>query len=215
MPRNPDRTNLCQFTYADGRRCTSPQFPDDMGFCYYHGEKCRASLKSSIAGRHISRFLHADVPTACDLNSTLAALFDATAQGLIKPKVAATLAYISSLMMQNHKLAKQEFLETHTSTWPEVVAHNPAFHAKRFWTQEAERAAELEALYYKRRSVPPVPFSDPQPPLPKSETAFPQRQLVPTGPDHSDSPIPNNARAASASNTLESQHMQTTQTNYL
>jgi len=29
MPTDSDR---CHFTFADGRRCTMPQFPDDMGF---------------------------------------------------------------------------------------------------------------------------------------------------------------------------------------
>jgi hypothetical protein len=28
MPKNQYRTNLCHFTFADGRRCSMPQFPD-------------------------------------------------------------------------------------------------------------------------------------------------------------------------------------------
>jgi len=196
MPRNPDSTDLCQFTYADGRRCTSPQFPDDMGLCYYHGEKRRAALKSEVAGRQISRFLHADVSTACDLNSTLAALFDATAQGHIKPRVAATLAYISSLMMQNQKIAKQEFLETHSSTWPEVVTQNPAFHGKRFWTQGAEREAELESLYYRHRPAPPEFASAPEPAEPDTVSSQPET-LHSKQNNRPDSEAPN-ALAASA-----------------
>jgi len=127
MPRNPDRTELCQFTFSDGRRCTMPQFPDDLGFCYYHGQQCRERLHAKEAGRQVSRFLETDIMTACDLSCTLSALFGATAEGLIKPKRAKTLAYLAGLMLQTHKLAKSEFLEAYEQTWPEVVSHGPAF----------------------------------------------------------------------------------------
>ena len=65
MPRNPDRTDLCHFTYADDRRCTLPQFPDDYGLCY-HRQQRQAFLESREAGRQVARFLETDVLTACD-----------------------------------------------------------------------------------------------------------------------------------------------------
>ena len=127
MPRNPDRSELCHFAYADGRRCTQPQFPDDFGLCFHHGQQHRARLEAREAGRRISRFLHTDILTACDLSSTLSTLFQATAQGFIKPKAAASLAYLAQLMLQTQKLAKEEFLETYEKPWADVVADGPAF----------------------------------------------------------------------------------------
>jgi hypothetical protein len=127
MPRNPDRTDLCHFTYADGRRCTLPQFPDDHGLCFHHREKQIASLQSREAGRQVSRFLETDILTACDVSCTLSALFGATAQGYIKPKTAATLAYIAQLMLQAQQLAKTEFLQAGGQRWDRVVRQAPAF----------------------------------------------------------------------------------------
>ena len=144
MPRNPDRTDLCHFTYSDGRRCTLPQFPDDMGLCYHHGQKRRAFLESRQAGRETSRFLRNDIHTACDLSATLAALFAATAEGYIKPKAAATLAYISQLMLQTQKLAKQEFLEAFEETWPDIVTAAPAFHDPVFWNERLESESQSQ-----------------------------------------------------------------------
>ena len=161
MPRNPDRTDLCHFTYSDGRRCTLPQFPDDMGLCYHHGQKRRAFLESRQAGRETSRFLRNDIHTACDLSATLAALFAATAEGYIKPKAAATLAYISQLMLQTQKLAKQEFLEAFEATWPDVVAAAPAFHDPEFWDEQIQSGPQSQPQSDSQSTPLLVPDSPP------------------------------------------------------
>lgn len=127
MPRNPDRTDLCHFTYADGRRCTLPQFPDDYGLCYHHREKRQAFLEAREAGRQISRFLETEILTACDLSCTLSALFSATATGYIKPKTAATLGYLAQLMLQAQERAKAEFLQSGGKSWSKIVRGAPAF----------------------------------------------------------------------------------------
>ncbi len=127
MFKNQDRPDLCHFTFADGRRCTMPQFPDDFGLCFHHGQKYRARLEAKEAGRQVSQFLDTDIVTACDLSSTLSTLFSATAQGYIKPKTAAALAYLAQLMLQTPKRAKEEFLESLQDRWPKVVRESPAF----------------------------------------------------------------------------------------
>ena len=127
MPKNQDRTDLCHFTFADGRRCAMPQFPDDLGLCFHHGQKYRANLEAKEAGRHVSQFLATDIVTACDLNCALAALFTATAQGFIKPKAACALGYLAQLMQQTQRRAKQEFLESFKDPWSQVVRKGPAF----------------------------------------------------------------------------------------
>jgi Dam-replacing family len=127
MPKNHSGRELCYFTYADGRRCTLPQFPDDMGLCYHHREKRQAYLQSREAGRQVSLCLDTDILTACDLSRTLSALFAATAQGYMKPKLASSLAYLAQLMLQTHKLATEEYLETFERDWQDVVYEAPAF----------------------------------------------------------------------------------------
>jgi hypothetical protein len=127
MSINQDRPFTCVHFFADGRRCQMPPSADDMGLCYFHAKKFQNRLNSQEAGRQISTFLETDILTACDLSSTFASLFSATAQGWIKPKTAATLTYLGRLMLQTQKLAKQEFLECFDDRWPKIVEEAPAF----------------------------------------------------------------------------------------
>jgi len=127
MSNNEDRPCTCVFFFADGRRCQLPPSPDDAGLCYFHARKFRDRLTAQEAGRQISEFLNTDTLTASDLNSALATLFSATAQGFIKPKTAATLTYLGQLMLQTQRLAKQEFLESFHDRWPKVVQESLTF----------------------------------------------------------------------------------------
>jgi hypothetical protein len=93
MSINQDCPCTRAFFFADGRRCQLPPSADDMGLCNFHAKKYRDRITAEEAGRQISESLSNDVLTACDLSSALNTLFSATAQGYIKPKTAATLAY--------------------------------------------------------------------------------------------------------------------------
>lgn len=127
MPKNHEGRELCHFTYADGRRCTLPQFPDDYGLCYHHANQHHARLASNKAGREISRFLNTDVLTASDLSASLMTAFASTAQGYTKPKTAMALVYLARLLFQVQQVAKQEFLEAFDEKWSKVVEEAPAF----------------------------------------------------------------------------------------
>ena len=163
MPRNPDRTDLCHFTYADGRRCTLPQFPDDYGLCCHHRDKRRAFLEAREAGRQVSRFLETDILTACDLSCTLSALFSATAMGYIKPKTAATLGYLAQLMLQTQERAKAEFLQSGGKSWSKIVRMAPAFQTREPDSDEPDSTdlaqAEPDSHEADTRSVPNSPAS--------------------------------------------------------
>jgi hypothetical protein len=180
MPRNPDRTDLCHFTYADGRRCTLPQFPDDYGLCYHHREKRQAFLEAREAGRQISRFLETDILTACDLSCTLSALFSATAMGYIKPKTAATLGYLAQLMLQAQERAKAEFLQSGGKSWSKIVRKAPAFQPDEPDSDEPDSdepdstdpaQAEPDSNQADHRSVPNSPApAEPETPSGDAET---------------------------------------------
>jgi len=112
MSKKPskDRASLCTFTFADGRRCTSPRSGTKYDLCFFHLVKLRQRLAAEQAGEDVAAPFDADFSTACDLNAALTRLFSAVAQGLIKPKVATTLANIGQLLIRNQPLAKQEIL---------------------------------------------------------------------------------------------------------
>jgi hypothetical protein len=127
MSNNQDRPCTCMFYFADGRRCQMPPALDDMGLCYFHAKKFRDRTNAEEAGLQISQFLNTDILTACELSSTFAALFSATAQGFIKPKTAATLAYLGQLMLQTQRFAKQEYLCAFEGGWRKVVQESNCF----------------------------------------------------------------------------------------
>ena len=105
-----DRVSLCTFTFADGRRCSSPRSSAKYDFCFFHLVKLRQRQLAEQAGQEIAAPFDTDFVTACDLNAAFTRLFSAVAQGLIKPKVASTLANIGQLLLRNHPLAKEEIL---------------------------------------------------------------------------------------------------------
>jgi hypothetical protein len=105
-----DRVSLCTFTFADGRRCRSPRSGTKYDLCFFHLVKLRQRRAAEQAGEDVAAPFDTDFSTACDLNAALTRLFSAVAQGLIKPKVASTLANIGQLLIRNQPLAKQEIL---------------------------------------------------------------------------------------------------------
>jgi hypothetical protein len=112
MSKKPtkDRASLCTFTFADGRRCTSLRSGTKYDLCFFHLVKLRQRQQAEQAGEQVAAPFDTNFATACDLNAALTRLFSAVAQGLIKPKVATTLANIGQLLIRNQPLAKDEIL---------------------------------------------------------------------------------------------------------
>jgi hypothetical protein len=122
-----DHGSRCGFVFSDGRRCTMPESPEDMGLCYFHAKKYADAIRKKCAGHEISRCLNSDINTACDLNAAFTMLFSATAQNFIKPRTAHVLTNLGHLMLQTHLLAKEEYLSAFTQKWPEVVQQSLVF----------------------------------------------------------------------------------------
>ena len=115
-------TNLCAFTFADGRQCRTPRCSGHLYLCYFHAQKEAESLASQQVGQDISRFLPVKLLTACDLGAAMSRLFCAVAQGHVKPKVASTLAYLAQTMLQSIPIAQHEYIESfNTNTWRNAV----------------------------------------------------------------------------------------------
>jgi hypothetical protein len=106
MPK--DRSSLCSFTFTDGRRCRTPRRDDHPQLCAYHARKEAREPAAEQTGREISACLSGAYVSACDLSAALGHLFSALAQGHVKPKAAATLAYLGQTLVQSIHLAEQE-----------------------------------------------------------------------------------------------------------
>ena len=120
--RRQDRASLCTFTFSDGRQCRIPRRTGHPYLCVFHAKKEAQALAGEQAGHDIASFLTGDYISACDVASALARLFSAVAQGHIKPKTAATLAYLGQTLVQTVKLAQHEYANAfgHTA-WRDAI----------------------------------------------------------------------------------------------
>jgi hypothetical protein len=117
-----DRSSLCTFTFADGRRCRSPRQSGHSYLCCFHARKEAQARATEELGQDISSFLSGSYLPACDLSSALGRLFTAVAQGHVKPRTAATLAYLGQTLVQSIQLAEKEYIEAFdTDFWRETV----------------------------------------------------------------------------------------------
>ena len=101
--RSKDRSGLCAFIFADGRRCRTPRRSGYLHLCAFHAQKEAQSRVAAQTGEDVSYFLSGTYLSACDLTSALGHLFSAVAQGQVKPKTATALAYLgrSSIILSS------------------------------------------------------------------------------------------------------------------
>lgn len=120
--RSKDRASLCTFTFADGRRCRSPRCSGHPHLCYSHALKqSQASAAVAIGNRVLNR-LSGSYLSACDLTSALGQIFSGVAQGSIKRKTAATLAYLGQTMVNSIQLAQDEYINAFTTNqWRKTI----------------------------------------------------------------------------------------------
>jgi hypothetical protein len=117
-----ERSSLCSFSFADGRRCRTPRCSAHPHFCYFHAKKEAQALAAQQVGREISSVLSSNFLSACDLSSALGLVFSAIARGHIKPNTAATLAYLGQTLVQSIPLARQEYINAFgTNAWRQAI----------------------------------------------------------------------------------------------
>jgi hypothetical protein len=123
--RSNDRTNLCAFTFVDGRRCRMPRSGHHLYLCTFHARKEARAVAGQKAANDISYHLSGAFLSASDLSLALGRLFTATAQGQMKPKTAATLAYLGNTLLHTLQLARHEYIQSFgTDAWREAVREN-------------------------------------------------------------------------------------------
>jgi hypothetical protein len=109
--RSKDRTALCTFTFADGRRCKSPRTPRNSQLCAFHNRKESQARAASQLADDATYLFSGYLVSASDLSAALGRVFIASAQGDIKPRAAATLAYLGQTLLQTVRLAQEEYIK--------------------------------------------------------------------------------------------------------
>jgi hypothetical protein len=168
-PRSDSRASTCcTFTFSDGRQCRIPRRQGHPYLCVFHAKKEARSLAGEQAGRDIASFLSGDYISASDVASALARLFSAVAQGHIKPKTAATLAYLGQTLVQTVKLAEHEYANAFGPTaWRDAIRSS-------FAPPPAPTPRPAPPPHTQPTHSAPVPPSPPPPAAPTPSVTQPQ-----------------------------------------
>ncbi len=117
-----DRVSLCQFTFADGRRCRTPRTGKNPHFCFDHAQKeARANAEESLS-KDLAYVFSGDYLSACDLSTALGRLIPAVLRGDVKPRTARTVAYLAQTLLQTIHLSEQEYINAFgTNGWRQSI----------------------------------------------------------------------------------------------
>ena len=198
-PKKDRSPNLCAFTFADGRQCRTPRRSGHLHLCYFHAQKEAESLAAQQVGQDISRFLPTKLLTACDLGVAMSRLFCAVARGEVKPKVAATLAYLAQTMLQSIPIAQHEYCESlGTDYWHGAI--RSSFNVP---APEPEPAPKPQPAPQSAPSVPPPAATSAGCHSERSEeSAF----LSPSAPSHICHPERSEGSASSSTSPPDTHH---------
>jgi hypothetical protein len=93
-----DNSELCQFPFADGRRCRMLRH-HHPSLCVFHANDELQLLESRRLGAEVSATLTGHFITTTDITHILGKVFTAYAQDRIPQRKAATLGYLGQVML--------------------------------------------------------------------------------------------------------------------
>ena len=110
-PQPSSLTDLCRFSFRDGRTCRLPRWNKHRTLCIYHARSEQPLLAADQAARQLVS-LSGDFRTASDINHVLGKLFSLVAQNRIPRRNAVALAYIAQLLLQSLPEVRSEIRNT-------------------------------------------------------------------------------------------------------
>jgi hypothetical protein len=120
----PDHSHLCQFQFADGRKCRMLRREGHATFCVFHARAERQLLQSETLGPLLSKSPSGEFLTAADVNHVLGKLFAAIAEDRLPPRNAATLAFVGQLLLHSIPIVQNEIINARgANSWRQLV-HN-------------------------------------------------------------------------------------------
>jgi hypothetical protein len=115
-PNHP-RASVCQFTFADNRKCRMPRCDHHPHFCFDHARKEAKSFAKNKLSSGIPCYFSGEYLSANDLSSALGRLLPAVVRGDIKPRTVKTLAYLCQNLVQTIHLAQHEYRRKGNMWW--------------------------------------------------------------------------------------------------
>lgn len=108
-----DDSNLCQFPFADGRRCRMLRQKRHPSLCLFHQRMEQRLLDAEDLGEFISASRSGHFDTAADVNRVLGNLFKATAKNRLPARNAAILSYLGQLLLQSVPMVRHEVINSY------------------------------------------------------------------------------------------------------
>jgi len=110
-PSPASLTDLCCFSFRDGRTCRLPRWKKHRTLCIYHARSEQQLLGADQAASQLIS-LSGDFRTASDINHVLGKLFTLVAKNRIPRRNAVALAYIGQLLLQTLPQVRAEIRNT-------------------------------------------------------------------------------------------------------
>jgi hypothetical protein len=100
---------LCQFPFADGRRCRMLRHSGHPCLCLFHARAESQLIETEQLGTELAQTISGDFMTATDINFAMGRLYTAVAQNRIPIRNANALARIGRIMLSTVPVIKSEF----------------------------------------------------------------------------------------------------------
>jgi len=183
----PAESNLCQFPFADGRRCRMLRQKSHPTLCVVHAREEQQLAEAD----EIAEELETDsghFTTHTDMNNVIGKLFKLVAAGRIPPRRAQNLAYLAQLLLLTQKGVRNEavsaalYKDFYAETKPAKPGPPP-----RWRTGPAPAQAQAPAA-----AATQVPPAAPQPP---GQTSSANANRAATSGDREVAPAPTGPNA--------------------
>jgi hypothetical protein len=118
-----DPTQLCQFSFADGRQCRMFRHESHGSLCLVHAREEQQLLAQDEIGEELES-ISGEFRTTTDINHVLGKLFKLVANGRIPARRAENLTYLAQLLLYSQKDLRYETNLAHRSgdqPWQETV----------------------------------------------------------------------------------------------
>ena len=117
-----DPTQLCQFSFSDGRQCRMFRHQSHASFCLVHAREEQQLLAQEEIGQELES-ISGQFRTTTDINHVLGKLFKLVANGRIPARRAENLTYLAQLLLYSQKHIEYESNLVHDdmSEWEDTV----------------------------------------------------------------------------------------------
>ena len=117
-----DPTQLCQFSFADGRQCRMFRHQSHAFLCLVHAREEQQLLAQEEIGRELES-ISGQFRTTTDINHVIGKLFKLVAAGRIPARRAENLTYLAQLLLYSQKHIRYEanLVDPDMNEWEDTV----------------------------------------------------------------------------------------------